>query len=151
MTQTYDPEALDDELTHYGSEPTIRVVMMPKHTNALGSIFGGVILSQLDLAAGEEARKTAQTRVVTKLMREVEFVAPVDVGDWVGFYTRTEEVGGTSVAVSVLVIAQRGHDREHFVKVTEAELVFVAVDDDGRPVPVDPAERTRGPGNEREP
>lgn len=141
MTRHYKPESLEEELDRYGSEPTIRVVMMPKHTNALGSIFGGVILSQLDLAAGEEARKTAETRVVTKVMREVEFVAPVDVGDWVGFYTRTEEVGDTSVLVRVLVVAQRGQDRDTCVKVTEAELVFVAVDDDGEPVPVEPERR----------
>ncbi|MFB6264526.1 MAG: hypothetical protein ABEL76_13020, partial [Bradymonadaceae bacterium] len=73
MTRQYRPDSLREELETYGPEPTIRVVMMPKHTNALGSIFGGVILSQVDLAAGEEARKTAQTRVVTKVMREVEF------------------------------------------------------------------------------
>lgn len=141
MTKHYEPDSLRCELARYGSEPTIRVVMMPKHTNALGSIFGGVILSQVDLAAGEEARKTAQTRVATKLLREVEFVAPVDVGDWVGFYTRTAEVGDTSIRVDVLVVAQRGHDRDTYVKVTEAELVFVAVDDDENPIPARPSRR----------
>ncbi|MFB6264525.1 MAG: hotdog domain-containing protein, partial [Bradymonadaceae bacterium] len=69
------------------------------------------------------------------------FVAPVNVGDWVGFYTRTREVGDTSIVVEVLVVAQRGHDRDTSVKVTEAELVFVAVDDDGHPVPAEPSRR----------
>lgn len=136
MEKHYHPETLKDELKGFHDEPLIRVVMLPKHTNALGTIFGGVVMSHLDLAAGEEAMKTAGRPVVTKLIKEVEFSAPVNVGDWVSFYTRTKSVGETSVTVQVLVVAQRGTRRTELHKVTSAESVFVAVDDDGNPVPV---------------
>lgn len=132
----YFPDTLQAKLKTYSADPMIRVVMMPKDTNALGSIFGGVILSQLDLAAGEEARKTAGRNVVTKYINGVDFIAPVKMGDWVSFFTRTEKVGTTSVVVRVLVVAHRGHRRTRLFEVTEAELVFVAVDDDGHPAPI---------------
>jgi len=136
----YDPPDLEHQLENFQDEPLVRVVMMPKHTNALGTIFGGVILSHLDIAASEQAMKTAGCRVVTKVLREVDFVAAVNVGDWVSFYTRTERVGRTSVAVRVLVVAQRGVRRDKRIKVTEAEAVFVAVDDDGNPTEIEPPE-----------
>lgn len=132
----FHPPELRDELEEYGSEPMIRVLMMPKDTNPLGFIFGGVILAHLDVAAGEEALKTARRPVVTKVMREVDFVARVLVGDWVSFYTRTRRVGRTSVTVQVLVVAHRGYRRENAYKVTSAEVVFVAVDEAGRPTPI---------------
>lgn len=135
-TRHYVPESLADELEEYNPEPMIRVVMHPENTNPLGFIFGGVILSHLDVAAGEEALKTAGRAVVTKVMREVEFVARVHVGDWVSYYTRTEKTGTTSVTVRVLVVAHRGYRRDRLYKVTEAECVFVAVDEDGRPAPL---------------
>lgn len=133
---TYIPESLAQELEQYSSEPKIRVVMLPKDTNALGFIFGGVILSHLDLAASEQAHIEARQKVVTKVMREVDFVAPVKVGDWVSFYTCTERVGRTSVTVKVLVVADRTYRRDERVKVTSAEVVFVAVDEDGQPTPI---------------
>ena len=132
----YHPPELEQELESYGEEPMIRVLMMPKDTNPLGFIFGGVILSHLDVAAGEEALKTARQPVVTKVMHEVDFVARVHVGDWVSFYTRTERVGRTSVTVRVLVVSHRGYRRDELHKVTSAEVVFVAVDDDGNPTPI---------------
>ena len=88
--------------------PQIRVVMMPKDTNGMGNIFGGVILSHLDLAAGEHARAIAPHLYVTKVIREVEFIAPVKVGDTVSFYTETVAVGKTSVTIRVRVSAERG-------------------------------------------
>jgi len=133
----FHPPELEAELQSYSSEPMIRVLMMPENTNPLGFIFGGVILSHLDIAAGEEALKTARRPVVTKVMKEVDFVARVLVGDWVSFYTRTERVGRTSVTVRVLVAAHRGYRREDIYKVTAAEVVFVAVDEDGRPTPIE--------------
>lgn len=136
MTREYIPESLEQELVAYNAEPMIRVVMMPADTNQLGFIFGGVILGHLDIAAGEEALKSAGRPVVTKVMREVEFVSRVKIGDWVSFYTRTEKVGRTSVTVRVLVVAHRGSLRDRLYKVTEAECVFVAVDEDGRPAPL---------------
>lgn len=113
--------------------PQIRMVMLPKDTNALGSIFGGVILSHLDLAAGEHARKIApQHRFVTKILREVDFIAPVKVGDTVSCYTETVAIGKTSITIKVLVEAERGLGKRETIKVTEAEVVMVAVDSDGR-------------------
>ena len=136
----YIPESLANELGQFGQDPMIRVVMMPKDTNALGFIFGGVILSYLDLAASEEAKAQAGRRVVTKVLRGVDFVAPVQVGDWVSFYTRTTHRGRTSVTVEVLVVAHRGARRQKLVKVTSAEAVFVAVDEEGSPTPLIPLE-----------
>ena len=117
--------------------PAIKVLLLPKDTNALGTIFGGVILSHIDLASAVEARKTARHRYVTKAMREVEFLAPVFVGDLVNFFTETVRVGRTSITVRVSVEAERwgaGHGEQ--VKVTEAEVVLVAVDATGAPIPV---------------
>ncbi len=133
----FHPPELETELRAFARDPMIRVVMMPEDTNPLGFIFGGVILSHLDIAAGEEALKTARRPVVTKVMREVDFVARVHVGDWVSFYTRTTRVGRTSVTVEVLVAAHRGYRRENVYKVTSAEVVFVAVDAEGKPVPIE--------------
>jgi len=118
--------------------PQIRVVMMPKDTNAMGNIFGGVILSHLDLAAGEHARAIAAHLYVTKLIREVEFIAPVKVGDTVSFYTETVAIGKTSVTIRVLVCAERGLGARQAIKVTEAEVVMVAVNEQGQPIPVLP-------------
>ena len=118
--------------------PAIKVLLLPKDTNALGTIFGGVILSHVDLASAVEARKTAPHRYVTAAMREVEFHATVFVGDIVNFYTETRRVGRTSITVGVEVEVERwstGHKGER-VKVTEAEVVLVAIDASGRPIAV---------------
>ena len=117
--------------------PAIRVLLLPKDTNAYGTIFGGVILSNVDLASAIEARKVAAHRYVTKAMREVEFHEPVFLGDIVSFYTETVRVGRTSITVRVDVEAERwGASHGETVKVTEAEVVLVAVDEQGRPVPI---------------
>ena len=119
--------------------PAIKVLLLPKDTNALGTIFGGVILSNIDLASAVEARKTAARRFVTKAMRTVEFHAPVYLGDIVSFFTETVRVGRTSVTVRVTVEAERwGAGQGERVTVTEAEVVLVAVGTDGRPTPLDP-------------
>jgi acyl-CoA thioesterase YciA len=125
-------------------DPAIRVILMPRDTNERGTIFGGVILSQIDLAGAVEVRKISSKRFVTVAMKEVVFKEPVRVGDIVSFYTRTERIGTTSITVHVDVEAQRREDPDHVVKVTEATVVYVAVDDAGRPVPVaDPAHTLR--------
>ncbi len=112
-------------------------MLLPKDTNALGTIFGGVILSHIDLASAVEARKHGAHRYVTKAMREVEFHEPVFLGDIVNFFTQTVRVGRTSVTVRVSVEAERwGQGSGERVKVTEAEVVLVAVDRAGRPTPV---------------
>ena len=127
--------------------PAIRVLLLPKDTNAYGTIFGGVILSNIDLASAIEARKAGAHRYVTKAMHEVEFHEPVFLGDIVSFYTETVRLGRTSITVRVLVEAERwgaspteagGTGHGETVKVTEAEVVLVAVNDQGRPVPIRP-------------
>ncbi|MBI4886561.1 MAG: acyl-CoA thioesterase [Acidobacteria bacterium] len=125
--------------------PSIKLVLLPKDTNAYGTIFGGVILSHIDLASAVEARKTAPHRYVTRAMHEVEFHEPVFVGDVVSFYTETVRVGRTSLTVRVLVeaerwgaVAPRGSGHGEVVKVTEADVVLVAVNDRGTPVPIRP-------------
>jgi acyl-CoA thioesterase YciA len=118
------------------ADPAIRVVLMPKDTNAHGTIFGGVILSYIDIAAAIEARKQTLERIVTKAMHEVVFVAPVFVGDIVSFYTGLVRVGRTSITVKVLVEAERATHPGELVRVTEAEVVYVAVDVNRRPIPV---------------
>ena len=127
--------------------PAIKLLLLPKDTNAYGTIFGGVILSNVDLASAVAARKLAPHRYVTRAMREVEFHEPVFVGDTVSFYTEIVRTGRTSVTVRVLVEAERwgippgtgglgGNGAR--IKVTEAEVVLVAVSRDGRPVPIHP-------------
>jgi acyl-CoA thioesterase YciA len=117
--------------------PAIKVMMLPKDTNALGTIFGGVIAAHVDLAAAVEARKAATHRYVLKVMREVEFHEPVFVGDTVSFFTETVRIGRTSITVRVEVEAERwGTGRGERVKVTEAEVVMVAIDSAGRPTPI---------------
>jgi acyl-CoA thioesterase YciA len=123
--------------------PAIKLLLLPKDTNAFGTIFGGVILSNIDLASAVEARKTAPHRYVTRAMHEVEFHEPVYLGDIVSFYTDTVKVGRTSITVRVSVEAERwgsiqepraGHGER--VKVTEAIVVLVAVNDQGQAVTI---------------
>lgn len=115
--------------------PTIRVVLLPKDTNAYGVVFGGVIMSHLDIAGAIEARRHTTHRVVTVAIDKIEFVAPVFVGDVVSFYTQLQSVGRTSVTVSIDVEADRT-DGGGRVRVTQAQAVYVALDDEGKPTPV---------------
>jgi len=117
-------------------QPAIRVLMMPKDTNALGTIFGGIILSYIDQAGAVEAHRHAVGRLVTVALREVVFHAPVFVGDLVSFYTETLRLGRTSISVKVTVEAERGFQGAGRVKVTEAEIVYVHVDRNNQPVPL---------------
>ena len=116
--------------------PAIRTIMMPRDTNALGSIFGGHILSLIDLAAGQHARSVSPKKYVTKIMREVQFISPVYIGDAVSFYCDTLKIGRTSITVKVEVEATRGVDSLHTIPVTSAEVVMVAVDSNNRPIPI---------------
>jgi len=116
----------------------IRLTMLPRDTNAYGTIFGGVILSYIDLAGGIECRRQSPKTFVTKAMHEVVFVAPVYLGDLVTFYTRTVRIGTTSITVEVEVEAERlgpGGTKE-IVRVTEAEVIYVAVGADGKPISI---------------
>ena len=112
-------------------DPAIRIVLLPKDTNANGTIFGGIILSHIDLAGAVQAKKHTKQRIVTVAMKEVIFKQPVLVGEVVSFYTSTSKIGNSSVTVSVDVEVYRDGKE---IKVTEAELTFVAVDKEGHPV-----------------
>ena len=124
-------------------EPAIRVVMMPRDTNPLGTIFGGVILSHVDIAAAIEAHRHYPGRVVTIAMDQIVFKQPVFVGDLVSCFTETRRIGTTSVMVKVLVWAQRfGSNQRSYV--TEALVTLVAVDDQGRKVAIAKPSRSGG-------
>lgn len=112
----------------------LRVVTMPRDTNHYGTIFGGVILSWIDQAGFVGARRHGNHRWVTAAIDRVEFKAPVHVGDTVSFYATTVRMGTTSVTICVDVEAER-YDTQHTVPVTSANLVMVATDRDGKPVP----------------
>ena len=118
-------------------EPTTRVLAMPRDTNAAGDIFGGWIMSQVDIAASIAAHRRARGRVVTVAVNEFQFHQPVYVGDLISCYAEIVKVGNTSLTVHVEVIAERDRGTEQRIKVTEANLTFVAVDEQGnkRPVP----------------
>jgi acyl-CoA thioesterase YciA len=116
-------------------EPSVRVSMMPRDTNAQGTIFGGVLLSYLDLA-GAIATRSLCNRVVTVKMTEVVFHEPVFVGDVVSFYATVTRIGRTSITVHVDVEAERWLSPGAGVKVTEADVVYVNVDEKRRPTPI---------------
>jgi len=106
----------------------IRITMMPRDTNAHGTVFGGIILSYIDVAGGVEAVKhTGHDRFVTVAMKEVIFLEPVFVGDLVSFYAETVRVGKTSITVKVAVEAERFGSHGQAVRVTEAEVAYVAI------------------------
>jgi len=109
---------------------------MPRDANHLGTIFGGVILSSLDLAGAVEAHQHWDGKLVTAAMHEVKFIAPVFVGDLVSFYTETLKIGRTSISVRVTVEAKRARAPHQTVRVTHAEVVYVAIDEAGKPTPV---------------
>jgi len=115
------------------SEPAIRVVMMPRDTNADGTIFGGVILSLIDQAAYVEAMRQQHSRYVTVAFKEVKFKEPVYTGDLLSLYGQAVSVGRSSLTIEVRVCARRRTDPDTVIKVTEAEVVFVSVDNEGRP------------------
>lgn len=118
------------------NEPAIRVLMMPRDTNAHGTIFGGVILSYIDQAGAIEARRQGSRFMVTVSMDKVVFHQPVFVGDLVSFWTETVRIGKTSIMVKVVVEAIRGGDPNEKVVVTEAVVVYVNVGDDRKPAAI---------------
>jgi acyl-CoA thioesterase YciA len=114
-------------------DPTLRVVPMPADANHTGDIFGGWIMSQVDLAGSIPAVRLAQGRVATVAVNSFVFRQPVFVGDVVSFYAEVVKVGRTSITVDVEVYSQRRPEKEMCVKVTEATLTYVAVDDNRQP------------------
>ena len=110
-------------------DPAIRITLLPRDTNSAGTVFGGVILSYIDMAGAIEAvRQTGIERFVTVAMREVIFHKPVFVGDLMSLYAEVVKTGTTSITVRVIVEAERVGARSERVRVTEAEVIYVAVD-----------------------
>jgi acyl-CoA thioesterase YciA len=119
-------------------EPTLRVIPLPADANHTGDIFGGWIMAQVDLAGSVPATRLARGRVATVAVNSFVFKKPVFVGDLVSFYAEVVRVGRTSITVNVEVYAQRRPEREDCVKVTEAILTYVAVDNNRQPRVVTP-------------
>ncbi len=123
-------------MTDLDNEPVLRVVPGPTDINANGHIFGGWVLSQMDIAAGIVASKRANGSVATVAIEGMEFIAPVMIRDLISVYAHVEKVGRTSMGVRIEVIATRDRGALE-VKVTEGLFTFVALDDNNRPRPVD--------------
>lgn len=115
-----------------------RVVAMPQNTNAAGDIFGGWLLSQVDLAGSTLAVKLSGGRVATVAVNHFHFIKPVFVGDLVSCWARLERIGNTSITIRIEVDAERMRSSHECVRVAEAAFTYVALDADGRPRPVAP-------------
>jgi len=114
------------------SEPVIRVTAMPADANAYGDIFGGWLMSLMDMGVGLVAARHSRGRAVTVAMDGMQFLSPVKVGDEVSVYGQLRKVGRTSMTIAIEAWRRHRHE-ETEVKVTEAVFTFVAVDDTGRP------------------
>ena len=121
-----------------GIEPVLRVPARPGDINAGGDIFGGWIMSQIDIAGSIPAVARCGGRVVTVAVDRLVFMKPVKVGDIVSLYARLLGVGRTSMKIGVEVYVHRGLQDPEFIRVSEATLTYVAVDGDGKPRPVPP-------------
>ncbi|MEN9384159.1 MAG: hypothetical protein RL323_1302 [Pseudomonadota bacterium] len=117
-------------------ELVMKVIPMPADCNANGDIFGGWVMAQVDLAGSVLPARYARGRLATVAVNEFVFKQPVRVGDILSFYAQVTRLGNTSITVQVEVMAERYSNQGHFVKVTEATLTYVAIDDKGKPVPV---------------
>ena len=116
-------------------DPVLRVAPRPGDINANGHIFGGWILSQMDIAAGIVAAREADGRVATVAIDAMEFIAPILLQDIISVYAHVERIGRTSIAIRIEVVASR-HRGKSEVKVTEGLFTFVALDDNHRPRPI---------------
>jgi len=131
MPATAAPLALPEDRM-----PALRVVPMPADANHNGDIFGGWIMAQVDIAGGTVAGRVARGRVATVAVNQFVFKEPVQIGDVLSLYATVVRIGNTSITVDVEVYAERGREDPKVVKVTEAVLTFVAIDQNGRPRPV---------------
>ena len=125
-------------MTQAQRDPILRVVPMPSDINANGHIFGGWVLSQMDIAAGIVAARRAHGPVATVAIDRMEFLSPIHLRDLISVYAEVEKVGRTSMAIRIEVIATR-NAAEAEIKVTSGLFTFVAIDEQARPRPVDPA------------
>jgi len=132
-------EAAQEPQDTAGRQLTIRVLAMPADANPHGDIFGGWLMSQIDIAGSVVAIQTAQGRVVTVAVNEMRFILPVLVGDLVSLYARVKQVGRTSITVEVEAFAEREQERNRQQRVATATLTYVAIDENGQPRAVLPA------------
>lgn len=116
----------------------MRVMPMPADANGNGDIFGGWIMAQVDLAGAVLPARIAKGRIATVAVNQFVFKQPVSMGDLLSFYARVERIGRTSITVNVEVFAERNPADLHVVKVTEANITYVAIDHSGRPRPLSP-------------
>lgn len=120
-----------------GRDPAMRTLAMPADANPNGDIFGGWVLSQMDIAGGAVAYARADGRVATVAVDAMSFLAPVQVGDWVSCYADIEHIGRTSMRIRIESFVRRRSGAE-VVKVTEGVFTYVAIDEEGRTRPVPP-------------
>ncbi len=123
-------------------ELVLRVMPMPADSNANGDIFGGWIMAQVDIAGSILPARLSRGRITTVAVNEFTFKQPVSIGDLLSFYATITRVGRTSITVHVEVFAERDPENLHIVKVTEANLTYVAIARDGKPRLVNPAQPT---------
>jgi acyl-CoA thioesterase YciA len=119
-----------------GAQLVLRVMPLPADVNANGDIFGGWIMAQVDLAGAVLPSRIAKGRIATVAVNQFVFKQPVSLGDLLSFYARITRIGNTSISVRVEVYAERNPANLHVVKVTEADLTYVAIDAQGQPRPV---------------
>ena len=127
-----------------GRQLVLRVMPMPADANGNGDIFGGWIMAQVDLAGAVLPARIAKGRIATVAVNQFVFKQPVSIGDLLSFYAKVERVGRTSVTVNVEVFAERNPANLHVVKVTEANLTYVAIDSEGKPRPIPEQAPTAG-------
>ena len=120
-------------------ELVLKVIPLPADCNANGDIFGGWVMAQVDLAGSVLPARRAQGRMATVAVNQFIFKQPVRIGDLLSFYSEITHVGRTSITVNVEVYAERIRAQGRYLKVTEASLTYVAIDDEGRPRPLPPA------------
>ena len=125
------PPSLSD-----GSQLVLRVLPLPADVNANGDIFGGWIMAQVDMAGAVLPVRIAKGRIATVAVNQFIFKQPVSLGDLLSFYARVTRIGNTSISVHVQVYAERNPAKLHVVKVTEADLTYVAIDSNGKPRPL---------------
>jgi acyl-CoA thioesterase YciA len=128
----------DKDILPTDHQPAIRVLTMPADTNASGDIFGGWLMSQVDIAGSIEAFRCAGGRIVTVAVNEFRFLQPVYVGDLISLYSRLIKIGTTSIRIHVTAFAERNRGEEECHKVAEAEITYVAIDENRQPRPINP-------------
>jgi acyl-CoA thioesterase YciA len=139
MSQASNPSSPENNAAAASSQPgmprelVMRVMPMPADANANGDIFGGWIMAQVDLAGSVLPSRVSRGRVTTVAVNEFIFKQPVSVGDLLSFYAQVTRVGRTSITVHVEVVAERNPANPQVVKVTEANLTYVAIDRNGKP------------------